>query len=483
MNATRHRAALHLSAVLLLVGCTEYDLAALWDGLDDPHAAPARAAAVARLEATWDDAVSRGVSAVALVRHRGRVLARFAAGLSDRERGLPNTEDTAFDIGSVTKQFTGAAIMRLYEQGELELETPLGELFEGVPQDKRAITVHQLLTHTAGFTSNLGDDNEPILRDAYLERAWSTPLSAEPGTLHWYSNTGYSLLGAIIERLTGRPYEAYLVEELLRPAGLHETGYLTANIDRSRAALGYAEDDVDDPLERPHAPDGYYWNLRANGGLLSTAADLARWSDALRSGDVLGRKALRRYLAPHVPEGLGSDAYYAYGWAVSETPVGRLISHNGGNGFFFADVRQYVDADLLVVVLSNEATEAAYRLPFDLAHAALPRLPSSDDVPEPPPFPIDRLEELEDTTEVIVESVELTSEHERGTAGFFIELESGSVRYRVRAPDGELVLEAEAEAGRRVERLVAIPQRLGRWQLEIDAEAATGVVFFAWAWD
>jgi hypothetical protein len=192
-----------------------------------------------------------------------------------------------------------------------------------------------------------------------------------------------------------------------------------------------------------------------------------------------------------VREGLGSDGYYAYGWAVSDTEAGRLIWHDGGNGFFFADVRQYVDADLLVIVLSNEESDAAGRLPFDLAHAVLPELPSADDVPEDPPLAIDREETLEDTTESFVETIDISAEQisaaqgEQGlaVAGFFAELETGSVRYRVRAPDGSIFIEGESRDEELLERLVAIPPRVGRWQLEVDAEAATGELFFAWASD
>lgn len=486
-------ARLSASLALLLLGCAGEDTTGLQDSPapsppDEGMPTPAMADAVARLDAVWDDALSQGASGVALVRHHGQVLATFAAGSSRRDANLPNTRATAFDIGSITKQFTGAAIMHLEEQGQLDLQATLRDFFDDVPADKAAITVHQLLTHTAGLTAALGDDDEPILRDDYLQRAWDTPLSAEPGALHYYSNTGYSILGAIIETLTGRSYEAYLEEELLRPAGLQETGYIDLGLDTSRVAVGYAGDDADDPLERPHAPDGYYWNLRANGGELSTLADLTRWSDALLGGDVLGADALETYLTPHVRQGLGSDGSYAYGWAVSDTPEGRLIWHDGGNDFFFAEVRQYVDADLLVIVLCNEANDIAYRLPYDLAHAVLPALPGADDVPEPPPYAIDHEEALEDATTSFVEPVDFGAEQARdgqgrAIAGFFAALETGSIRYRVRAPGGEIFLEGESREGEPLERLVVIPPRVGRWQLEVDAEAATGELFFAWAWD
>ncbi|HTV23159.1 MAG TPA: serine hydrolase domain-containing protein [Polyangiaceae bacterium] len=483
-----------LACALLLLGCAGEDATGVHDSPQTPTPGAPEPEAVARLAATWQSAREHGASCVALVRHQGQVLGTFEAGSSHREPSAPNTRETAFDIGSITKQFTGAAIMHLHEQGQLDLQATLGELLDDVPADKANISVHQLLTHTAGFAGALGYDDEPIVRDEYLARAWQRPLSAEPGTLHHYSNTGYSILGAIIEELTGRSYEAYLEDELLRPAGLHDTGYIDLGLEPSRVAVGYlsaeaegeeaeGEEPFDDPLERPHAPDGYYWNLRANGGLLSTLGDLTRWSDALLGGEVLGPDALATYLTPHVREGLGSDGYYAYGWAISDTEAGRLIWHDGGNGFFFADVRRYVDADLLVIVLCNEDSDAASRLPVELAHAVLPELPSADELPEPPPLAIDREETLEGSTTSFVESVDVGAEQGGAIAGFFAELVAGRVRYRVRAPDGAIFIEGESREDELLERLVAIPARVGRWQLEVDAEGATGDLFFAWAWD
>jgi CubicO group peptidase (beta-lactamase class C family) len=401
----------------------------------------------------------------------------------DREQKLPNTHETAFDIGSITKQLTGAAIMRLHEEGQLDLQASLAELFEDVPEDKAGITVHQLLTHTAGFAGALGDDYEPIEQDAYLQRAWDIPLSVVPGTLHWYSNVGYSILGAIIERITGRAHEAYLQDEMLRPLGMEHTGYVGPVWDPSKVALGYAEGEVDDPLKRPHAPDGYYWNLRGIGGLLSTTTDLTRWSDGLLGGEVLGAAALQVYLTPHVPEGLGSDAAYAYGWAIEDTAEGRLVSHTGGNGFFSADVRQYVDADLLVITLANEANVEADMLATNLAAAALPALPSADELPEPPPLAIDREEVFENSSESLLAPIHFTLDQDAAVAGFFIALEAGSATFRVLDPDGEVFDTGSTQPGVPLERIIAIPPRPGRWQLEVELVDATGELFMAWQWD
>lgn len=486
MRLRIHQVALGFYPLLALLGCHAAD--ELWAGAGerDPSTPkePAQTDAARRVEAAWERSVEQGYSGVAYVRHRGKVLGHFAAGERDRDAGSPNALDTVFGIGSITKQFTGAAIMLLVERGQLDLEATLGELFDAVPADKADISVHQLLTHTAGFASALGYDDEPIEREAYLERAFRRPLVFEPGALHWYSNTGYSVLGAILERVTGEPYDAYLMRELLRPASLDETGYIGLDVDPNRIAVGYDGDgNADFPPERPHAADGYYWNLRANGGLLSTTSDLARWSDALLGGEVLGPAALETYLTPHVREGLGSDGSYAYGWAIRETEAGRLVSHDGGNGFFLADVRQYVDADLLVITLSNEENEASARLSLDLADAVLPELPSADELPEPEPLALDRVESLEGTTASFVETLEVAEERGAAVAAFSLLLLEGSGSYRLISPSGAHVAAGDAESPALTERLVPIAPEVGEWRLEVELEEATGEVAMAWVWE
>ena len=159
----------------------------------------------------YQNAVEKGFSGAVLVRHRGEILLHNAAGFANRELEIPNTVDTVFDIGSITKQYTAALIMALQEAGLLKVEDLLSAHFDDVPNDKADITIHQLLTHTAGFGNGFGADTVAIGRDVFLSLAWATGLEFGPGTKYRYSNAGYGIAAAIAEIVTGQSYEAALL--------------------------------------------------------------------------------------------------------------------------------------------------------------------------------------------------------------------------------------------------------------------------------
>lgn len=306
-----------------------------------------------------------GFSGVVLVDTGEQVIVR-GVGEADREAGVANGPDTAFDIGSVTKQFTAAAVLRLQMDGRLTVEDTLGDHLPGLPAEKADITLHQLLTHTAGLPDSLGEDDEPVGRDEYLDRVARTPLIHPPGGGHSYSNVGYSLLAAVIETVTDDTYEAYLQEALLGPAGMTSTGYLLPGVPDRLVAVGYdGADRVGRPRDLGWAQDGPHWNLRGNGGLLSTAPDMLRWHRALLGNAVLDAAAKDLLYGRHTPEGEGADSFYGYGWALLPTPFDTwLISHNGGNGVFFADFLRFLDEDVVVFVATNavQDEDTAYRL-------------------------------------------------------------------------------------------------------------------------
>lgn len=325
-------------------------------------AAPDTAAVVAgelgrRLDAYLTRAEAFGFAAAVLVAKDGELVLRKGYGEADRESGRPVTPATVFTVGSITKQFTGAAILKLEEQGRLRVTDSLGRFFPDVPADKAGITLHHLLTHTAGFGGDFGGDYEVMPRDSLVRLALAAPLRSPPGARHRYANVGYSILGAVVELASGRPYETYLREALFEPAGIRETGYRFPGWSPERVAAAYrGVDRWGTTVERPWAPDGPWWNLRANGGILSTVGDLYRWHLALEDDRVLSAKSRERFMAPHVPENAEGSSHYGYGWAVTPTARGtRLVWHNGGNGFFFADFRRYMDERVVVIFLTNES--------------------------------------------------------------------------------------------------------------------------------
>lgn len=297
-----------------------------------------------------------GYTGSILVEKDGQVILSNGYGYANREEKLSNTPDTVFTFGSITKQFTGAAILKLQEQGKLKVTDKITKYFENVPKDKRKTTIHHLLTHTAGYRSMVGDDFDPTTRQEVIDGAMKMKLRWEPGERHLYSNLGYSLLGAIIELVSGQNYEDYLRENLFLPAGMLDTGYLLADWSDNTVAHGYIGDGKDwgSVNEKPWAEDGPYWNLRANGGIMSTTEDMYQWYKALWNDTVLTAESREQLFTPHVPENKEETWFYGYGWAMTTTERDtRFISHNGGNGIFFADFRMYPDDGILIIYTCN----------------------------------------------------------------------------------------------------------------------------------
>jgi CubicO group peptidase (beta-lactamase class C family) len=168
-----------------------------------------------------------------LVADHGKVIYRKAVGLANAEWNVPNTVDTKFRIGSITKQFTAMLILQLLDEGKLRLDGTLGDYLPEYPEGPgRAVTIHQLLTHSSGipsYTSNPKffpeESRNPATPTEFIKRFWSLPLDFEPGTRFQYNNSGYFLLGVIIERLTGLSYPDALQQRILTPLGLRNTGY------------------------------------------------------------------------------------------------------------------------------------------------------------------------------------------------------------------------------------------------------------------
>ncbi len=317
------------------------------------------------------------------------VLAR-GYGLADRERGLRWDPSTISDIGSITKQFTGAAILKLEEKGLLHVTDPITKYFENVPADKSSITLHELLTHSSGIVDLEGrDDWDPIGREEFIRLAMKQPLAFAPGKGYEYSNGGYSLLGAIIEKLTGVSYEKHIREAFFLPQGMYETGYILPAWGEGRMAQGYRGNELwGTILGRPMDTDGPYWVLRANGGIHSNCYDMLRWAQALMDGRPLHPESMAKYWAPHVSE--GGDSFYGYGWSIVTAPGGlKVITHNGGNGIFFADLALVPQAKLVIFLQTNVVADmpGSQQLLAQIgqritADKAYPDIPKVVDVPE-----------------------------------------------------------------------------------------------------
>lgn len=302
------------------------------------------------IDSVMTSAERSGYSGIILVRRRGEVLLDRAYGFADREQKRRMTTETGIEIGSITKPITLAALLRLEEMGRLSSSDSLGAHFANVPPDKQAITLDLIARHRAGFPDIFGGDYEAVSREWVVERALSAKLLFTPGDSNSYSNSGYSVLAAIIEKRSGMPYEQFVREHVLKPAGTLRIGYRLAGWKPADLAVGYRSDGVrwGTPLDSTWLPDGPGWNLRGNGGMFATTHELARWYDALFAGKVLGKAALGKW--------------YDIASGTSRSVGGRAVGHAGGNGIFNTLQVSWIDADTHLTIFSSVANHQAERL-------------------------------------------------------------------------------------------------------------------------
>jgi CubicO group peptidase (beta-lactamase class C family) len=311
-----------IAAVTIVGGAIATAVALPAQGTPDTTLAIVAGPLGARADSLLERLQSQGFSGVALVAKDGQVALKKGYGLANRASATPMTAASVIQIGSNTKDFTIVAILQLMERGKLSLDDSIGGYFANVPADKRGITVRLLMNHQAGFDQHMGGDWEVVSRDEEITRALSAKLLFVPGTDRKYSNIGYSLLAAIIEKVSGASYDAYVRDNILNPIGLRDTGLLLPQFDTRRVARGYRDGkDMGTFLERPHAIDGPYWNLRGNGGMLSTVSDMYRFYRALMSDGPLLKPASRNlFFHPDAPVVLaGSDLTFYFFY--SRNPV------------------------------------------------------------------------------------------------------------------------------------------------------------------
>ena len=326
-----------------------------------------------KLESFLTKIEEQGFHGSVLVAMDGKKLLSQGYGFANDQQQVENHYNTVFDIGSITKQFTAAAILKLEMQGKLSVNDKINKYLNGIPEDKSDITIHELLTHSSGLPSAIGDDYEVTTDDEFVKQAMESPIRFRDKTKYNYSNVGYSLLTLIIQEVSGMSYEEFLYHQLWKPANMQNTGYLRPGFKSKSVAVGYRNDEAwGRPNEQKWDVDGPYLHLKGNGGILSTTEDMYKWHLALLSDQILSKKAKEKYYKPHVEEGEGSSSYYGYGWAIFDTPrKTKLIAHNGGNGIFFADFWRYFTEDLTIIVMTNRADRFSERLASQLAMIVL----------------------------------------------------------------------------------------------------------------
>jgi Beta-lactamase len=253
--------------------------------------------------------------------------------------------------------------------GKISTSDLMSKYIPGVPADKSSITLHQLLTMSSGFPEAMGHDYDPVKREEFIQMAMDAPLEFAPGTAYLYSNVSYSILGAIVELVSGADYESFCRTHLWQPAGMYETGYVQPEWNSKALSVGYTRDGErwGTSLEHPWDIDGPFWHLKCNGGVLSTARDMYNWYRALKKNEILDANAKKKMYTPWVAEGEGAPSHYGYGWVIVTTQRGTtLITHNGGNGVFFADYLNFEDEDVFVFIQSNSSKEGMQDVAWEL---------------------------------------------------------------------------------------------------------------------
>ncbi len=282
-----------------------------------------------------------------LIAKDGNVLLSKGYGLANRELGIANAPHTKFRLASITKQFTAAAILLLEEAGKLSTENSICKHVSPCPAIWEPITIHHLLTHTSGIPNYTRHPNykdsksHNKTKEQMVSSFRDLPLDFPVDERFQYNNSGYFLLGMIIEKASGTTYADFLSANIFAPLGLENTGYDVSATILSHRASGYSR-------RRDHIVNAAYLDMDqpyAAGSLYSTVEDLYKWDRALEGRKLLSAKSYEKMWTPFKNN-------YAYGWAVFSGKH-RLLGHNGRIDGFSTDFSRYPDDNTCVIVLSN----------------------------------------------------------------------------------------------------------------------------------
>jgi CubicO group peptidase (beta-lactamase class C family) len=287
-----------------------------------------------------------------LVVQKGKTIYHKAFGLADREWNIPNSLNTKFRIGSITKQFTAACILQLSEKGLLYLDDKLSKYIPDYPKGD-SVTIHMLLNHTSGI-KNYTDMEAfwpkailPLPIDSMIAIFKNAPYDFSPGTKFSYSNSGYYLLGLIIEKVSGLKYRDYLLKNIIEKAGLKNTDVDRLDSILQYRAKGYAKTKTGWQHAQLISMEGPY----SAGAMVSTVNDLHSWMKALLSNKIISAKSVIRMTTAY-------KEHYGYGMDIDSFKNYRRIWHNGGIPGFSSVLAYYPDKDLYVVAISNNESNS-----------------------------------------------------------------------------------------------------------------------------
>lgn len=293
-------------------------------------------------------------SGAVLVARDGQVILSQGYNLADKEQAAPNTPQTVFRLGSVTKQFTAMAILQLQEMGKLDVQDRVCKVIPNCPQAWQPITIHHLLTHTAGLQDlthlpTYRDFKQQSLTPAQtIDQFRALPLNFPPGTAWDYSNSGYIVLGYIVELVSGEPYCGFVEKHIAQPLQMANTGCESDHRGNETVAQGYASSTAKADFIDMSVP-------YAAGGLDSTVEDLYRWDQALSTSKLVPQALLDAMFTPwaSMPASIRGKEGYGYGWIIGEQLGRRRIWHGGGIEGFRSEIDRYPDDRATIIVLSN----------------------------------------------------------------------------------------------------------------------------------
>lgn len=305
---------------------------------------------------------------VVLVARGGEVVYKRAFGMANVELGVPMREEMVFNVGSITKQFTAVAVLQLAEQGKLSLQDEVTKYLPDYPAGGRKITVENLLTHTAGIPGSapeamlsLQGRKDLVGLQEIIATFKNRPLDFAPGTKWSYSNNGYILLGAIIEKVSGLSYPAYLEQNIFKPAGMTRTLFGDDQLLVKNRAASYIYSRAESQFL--NARNDKVETAYSAGAIQSTAEDLFKWNRALTSHRLIKKESLEKAQTEYkLPDGRGT--HYGFGWFTGNLQGSPLVEHGGNMGGFMSHAIYLPREDVFVVVLYNFR---AARLPEFLA--------------------------------------------------------------------------------------------------------------------
>jgi CubicO group peptidase (beta-lactamase class C family) len=331
---------------------------ALGQSVSTQAQAPAQALASdlsAQIDKLLSDVYKPGApGAAVLVKKQGRVILRKGYGLANLELNVPVEPDMVFRLGSITKQFTAVAALMLAEEGKLSLQDEVTRFLPDYPTQGKKITVENLLTHTSGIKSYtdlpewLPLQRKDMTVSEIIDLAKDKPMEFSPGERWKYCNSGYILLGAIIEKAAGKTYADFLQERIFTPLGMKSSCYDSTSRIIARRASGYTKGNAG----FENAPYLSMSQPFAAGSLASTVDDLATWTEALLAGKLIKRETLEKaFTSYQLKDGL--DTGYGYGWCVSRYEGHRLIEHGGGIHGFLSYALFFPEDQVFVALLTN----------------------------------------------------------------------------------------------------------------------------------